>query len=106
MNNIFNNYSMCLNEGFYMLSGSVVFDNMVDIYNCSINYFDNLVIIKINLSKLKIIDSSIFILILSWIKKANADNKDIYFYDLPKFILDLGKIYDFDLILSFFMKKN
>ncbi|HFL8794764.1 MAG TPA: hypothetical protein V8P47_00550 [Candidatus Azosocius sp. HAIN] len=101
------NYNMFLKKKeYYILSGSVIFDNIVDIYNNSVCFFDNLIIIKIDLSELKIIDSSIFVLFLSWIKKANIDNKNIYFYNLPKFVIDLGKIYDFDLILSPFIKYN
>lgn len=94
-----NNYNIIFKDDFFILFGSVIFDNVFEIYNNSIVHFDKFNIIKIDLSELKIIDSSIFVLILSLIKKANCENKCIYFYNISQRIINLGKIYDFDVIL-------
>lgn len=98
------NYSFFFRSDMFFLDGVVIFDNVVEIYNCSLNYFDSFFVIKIDLSGVKIIDSSFFVLILSWIKKINLCNKEIYFYNVPFYIINFSKIYDFELIFQFYLK--
>jgi anti-anti-sigma factor len=60
---------------------------------------DTLGTVNINLSGVEYADSSSLAMLIDWIRCAKLQHKDVVLHNLPRFMLDLGRVCGLDAIL-------
>lgn len=74
------------------VDGVINFENSAAVMQQGIKLINHSKIINLNLINLKHSDSSGLAVISAWIRFANKHNKILQIYNMPKFLIDLGKI--------------
>lgn len=83
-------------RGYLVISGNVVFENALSVYKKMVQLTCSLSEINIDFINLKNVDSSIIVILISFIREIKFRNSCVFFYNVPFFLFNLSKIYDLD----------
>jgi phospholipid transport system transporter-binding protein len=81
------------------VSGRIDLTNVVQACATGKNLIDTLNTVRVDLSGLEHADSSSLAMLVDWIRSAKVQHKNIVLYNLPPFLLDLGRVCGLDSIL-------
>ncbi len=81
------------------LIGRVDLTNVVGVYAKVKDLLVTMPVVRIDLADIESADSSCLALLVECIRYAKTQHKDVSFYNMPQFMLDLGRVCGLDSIL-------
>jgi len=88
-------------NGRLVVTGRAVFSCVTEITQAGSKLIADLNEVNVDISGLTEFDSGTLAMLLEWQKIATNTQKKIRFYNAPKSLLDLGRVYGLDTIINF-----
>jgi ABC-type transporter Mla MlaB component len=84
-----------------VVTGCVNFGYVDEVTRIGVKLIDSLNEVNVDISGITEFNSGTLAMLLEWQKIALSSQKKIHFYNAPKPLLDLGRVYGLDTILNF-----
>ena len=84
-----------------VVGGSARFNSVTAATKLGVAFIEKLNQVNVDMGGLTELDSSALAMLLEWQRVALSAQKKIHFYNAPKSLVDLGRVYGLDAILNF-----
>lgn len=81
------------------VSGKLDIENVAEASVLGLEIINTMSFVRVDLSGVQYADSSSLAMLVDWIRNAKMQHKDIILVNMPRFMLDLGRVCGLDTIL-------